>query len=105
MRDHDAALDQAIREVTAILGDALVRLLFPDPAVLPVDFPDTESPQPFMFHRIARRIQASACASLSGNFPSMRNRGRFTFRAITPAGWSSGTSPPRCCCAKAFREP
>ena len=32
MRDRDAALDQAIHEVAAILGDALVRLLFPDPA-------------------------------------------------------------------------
>lgn len=40
MRDHDAALDQAIHEVAAILGDALVRLLFPTP----VDFPETESP-------------------------------------------------------------
>jgi len=40
MRDHDAALDEAIREVAAILGDALVRLLFPTP----VDFPETESP-------------------------------------------------------------
>jgi hypothetical protein len=40
MRDHDAALDQAIREVAAVLGDALVRLLFPTP----VDFPETESP-------------------------------------------------------------
>jgi hypothetical protein len=82
-----------------------VRLLFPDPAVLPVDFPKTGSPQQLVFHRIARRIQASAWGSLSGKFPSMRSRGRFTFRAITPAGWSSGTSPPRCCCAKAFREP
>jgi len=40
MRDRDAALDQAIREVAAILGDALLRLLFPTP----VDFPETESP-------------------------------------------------------------
>jgi len=40
MRDHDAALDEAIREVAAILGDALVRLLFSTP----VDFPETESP-------------------------------------------------------------
>jgi hypothetical protein len=40
MRDHDAALDQAIHEVAAILGDALVRLLLPTP----VDFPETESP-------------------------------------------------------------
>jgi hypothetical protein len=40
MRDRDAAVDQAIREVAAILGDALVRLLFPTP----VDFPETESP-------------------------------------------------------------
>jgi hypothetical protein len=40
MRDHDSALDQAIREVAAILGDALVRLLL----TKPVDFPETESP-------------------------------------------------------------
>jgi len=40
MRDRDAALDQAIREVAAILGDAHLRLLFPTS----VDFPETESP-------------------------------------------------------------
>ncbi|GIU75762.1 MAG: hypothetical protein KatS3mg004_2849 [Bryobacteraceae bacterium] len=40
MRERDAALDQAIREVAAILGDALVRLLLHTP----VDFPETESP-------------------------------------------------------------
>jgi len=40
MCERDAALDQAIREVAAMLGDALVRLLFPKP----VDFPETESP-------------------------------------------------------------
>ena len=40
MRERDAALDQAIREAAAILGDALVRLIFPKP----VDFPETESP-------------------------------------------------------------
>jgi hypothetical protein len=44
MRDHDAALDQAIHEVAAILGDALVRLIFPTPRVGEVDFPETESP-------------------------------------------------------------
>ncbi len=44
MREPDAALDQAIREFAAILGDALVRLLFPNPAVRQVDFPETESP-------------------------------------------------------------
>jgi len=44
MRDRDAALDQAIHEVAAILGDALVRLLFPDPAGLQVDLPEIESP-------------------------------------------------------------
>ena len=44
MRDHDPALDQAIREVAAILGDALVRLLFPESADFPVDLPETESP-------------------------------------------------------------
>ena len=44
MRDHDAALDSAIHEVAAILGDALVRLLFPGPARHPVDLPETESP-------------------------------------------------------------
>jgi hypothetical protein len=40
MRERDAALDEAIRKVAAILADALVRLLFPTP----VDFPETESP-------------------------------------------------------------
>jgi len=40
MHDQDAVLDQAISEVAAILGDALLRLLFPTP----VDFPETESP-------------------------------------------------------------
>ncbi len=44
MRDHDAALDTAIPEVAAFLGDALVRLLFPDPAGEQVDFSETESP-------------------------------------------------------------
>ena len=44
MRDRDAALDSAIPEVAAILGDALVRLLFPDPARHKVDLPETESP-------------------------------------------------------------
>ncbi|GIW55518.1 MAG: hypothetical protein KatS3mg082_1922 [Nitrospiraceae bacterium] len=44
MRERDAALDQAIREVAAILGDALVRLIFPDLPARQVDFPETESP-------------------------------------------------------------
>ncbi|MBX5473119.1 MAG: hypothetical protein IRZ23_11725 [Acetobacteraceae bacterium] len=44
MRERDAALDQAIREIAAILGDALVRLLLPAPANRQVDFPETESP-------------------------------------------------------------
>ncbi len=44
MRERDAALDQAIREVAAILGDALVRLLFQDFRLPQVDFPETESP-------------------------------------------------------------
>ena len=44
MRDRDAALNGAIPEVAAILGDALVRLLFPDPASQQVDLPETESP-------------------------------------------------------------
>jgi hypothetical protein len=44
MRDRDAALDSAITEVAAILGDALVRLLLPDPANHQVDLPKTESP-------------------------------------------------------------
>jgi hypothetical protein len=44
MRDRDAVLDQAIHEITAILGDALVGLLFPGPAIRHVDFPETESP-------------------------------------------------------------
>ncbi|MEK7996966.1 MAG: hypothetical protein AAB403_24455 [Planctomycetota bacterium] len=44
MRDRDATLDQAIREAAAVLGDALVRLLFPESANRPVDLPETESP-------------------------------------------------------------
>jgi hypothetical protein len=44
MRDRDAVLDSAITEIAAILGDALVRLLFPDPASQQVDLPETESP-------------------------------------------------------------
>ena len=44
MHDRDAALDQAIREVAAILGDALVRLLFPESANFSVDLPETETP-------------------------------------------------------------
>ena len=44
MRDRDAALDQAIHEVAAVFGDALVRLLFPDPASQQVDLPEIESP-------------------------------------------------------------
>ena len=44
MRDRDAALDGAIHEVAAILGDALVRLLFPVPAGQQVDLLETESP-------------------------------------------------------------
>ena len=44
MRDRDAALNSAIPEVAAILGDALVRLIFPDPANHQVDLPETESP-------------------------------------------------------------
>jgi hypothetical protein len=42
MRDRDAVLDTAITEVAAILGDALVRLLFP--ASRQVDLPEVESP-------------------------------------------------------------
>ena len=44
MRDRDAALDSAIPEVAAILGEALGRLRFPDPASPQVDSLETESP-------------------------------------------------------------
>jgi hypothetical protein len=44
MRDRDAVLDQAVHEIAAILGDALVRLLFPAPASPQVDLPEIESP-------------------------------------------------------------
>jgi hypothetical protein len=43
MRDRAAALDSAIREVAAIPGDALARLLLPGPAGHEVDLPETES--------------------------------------------------------------
>ena len=42
--DPQIVARQAICEVAAILGDALVRLLFPNPAVRQVDFAETESP-------------------------------------------------------------
>lgn len=44
MRNHDPALDQAVAEAAAILGDALVRLILPSPPSGQVDFPETESP-------------------------------------------------------------
>jgi hypothetical protein len=44
MRLRDAVLDSAITEVAAILGGALVRLLFSDPASQQVDLPEIESP-------------------------------------------------------------
>jgi hypothetical protein len=44
MRDHDAVLDQAIAELAAILGEALARLIFANPALPHVDFSETESP-------------------------------------------------------------
>jgi hypothetical protein len=39
MRDRDSVLDQAIHGISAILGDALVRLLFQAPASPQVDLP------------------------------------------------------------------
>ena len=45
MLERDAALDQAVAEVAAILGDALVRLIFfATPRAGQVDFPETEIP-------------------------------------------------------------
>ncbi|MCZ2156995.1 MAG: hypothetical protein LC114_24385 [Bryobacterales bacterium] len=44
MRDRDAVLDQAIHGIAVILGDALVRLLFPAPASPQVDLPEIQSP-------------------------------------------------------------
>jgi hypothetical protein len=42
MRARDAVLDQAIATVAAILGEALVRLLFPNPASPAVDLSETK---------------------------------------------------------------
>lgn len=44
MPDRDTALDNAIHAAAAILGDAMIRLLFPESASPPVDLPETESP-------------------------------------------------------------
>ena len=44
MLERDPVLDRAIREAAAILGEALVRLIFANPTLPPVDFPETESP-------------------------------------------------------------
>lgn len=46
MPDHDATLDEAIRDAGAILGDALVQLLFPESADFPVSFQETRMRQP-----------------------------------------------------------
>jgi hypothetical protein len=43
MRDRDATLDTAIHEGATILGDALVRLLFPEPSPQ-VDFVGDREP-------------------------------------------------------------
>jgi hypothetical protein len=44
MPDHDAALDEAIRDAGAILGEVLARIIFPDPPTFSVDSAETESP-------------------------------------------------------------
>lgn len=44
LHDRDAVLDQAIGEAAAILGDSLVRVLFPTLADHGVDLLETESP-------------------------------------------------------------
>jgi hypothetical protein len=44
MRDREATLDHTIREAAGILGDAPVRLLFPESDSLPVELQETESP-------------------------------------------------------------
>jgi hypothetical protein len=44
VRDREATLDHTIREAAGILGDAPMRLLFPESDSLPVDLPETESP-------------------------------------------------------------
>ncbi len=44
MRDRDTQLDEAINETAAIVGDGLVRLLFPESANFSVDSSETESP-------------------------------------------------------------
>ncbi len=44
MPDRDTALDDTVRRTAAILGEALVRLLFPESTVRLVDLPETERP-------------------------------------------------------------
>ena len=44
MSDRDAALDDTIRRTAAILGEALIRLLFPESNPRLVDLSETESP-------------------------------------------------------------
>lgn len=50
MRDRDPARVQAVPEVAAVLGEALVRLLFLNPSLPQVDLPETESPQVTALH-------------------------------------------------------
>jgi len=44
MRDREATLDPTIRAAAGLLGEAPVRLLFPESDSLPVELPETESP-------------------------------------------------------------
>jgi hypothetical protein len=61
MRDRDAVLDSAIPTVAAILGDALVRLLFRQaPPYRQVDFPETKSGH--VTARMARKLDLSETA-------------------------------------------
>ena len=98
MRDRDAALDSTIHEVAAILGDALVRLLFPDPASHEVDLLETESLfsamllQPFAFLNAAHRFFCAAAMRFRSAADSF-----LPGRAAVVFGARAAVLSPGCC--------
>ncbi len=106
MRDDDSALDQAIREVAAILGDALVRLVFLNPALPQVDFAETETPRlqrrnrsirrPCQVRRFLTTTNREYHISAGGTASGAPFKFRLKFRNRLPAGRGDARSvaPP-----------
>ena len=85
MHDRDTALDQAIHEIAAILGDALVRLLLPDPANRQVDFPETES-SPAAFALVLVERLHPAFSNIGKSAVERLERGRIQREPVSIGG-------------------